>query len=346
MIASLAGQPQREVDRLRIMVAAGLGEVAPGGDAQPRGQRLQHDRHQVRDQDDAQQGVAELANRRRGRWPSCPGPCSRPRPCSRARGRRGSGAASGPTPARARWHSTRRGWARHAHRGRSAMPPACGCLIGDFAIHRDAARRAGREIQFIANAMFQSKGVPRCGNLGAFRGSPFRRGRPTRVRSGMAKHEASPDCPGAGSDRRRPDRCRPACRKLPPGPRGAALGTGRGLRRADLGPDPRWRRSAAGRHRRAPGRRPADGGEDAQAAGEERTRRAEAVPRRVPDRRRTRRWPRRAARAIALVEAFLLALGIDADTARRDAEGIEHHVSRETLAAFARFVEAGAKKPS
>ena len=41
-----------------------------------------------------------------------------------------------------------------------------------------------------------------------------------------------------------------------------------------------------------------------------------------------------------IVEAFLLALGIDADTARRDAEGIEHHVSADTLAAFARFVEA------
>jgi len=40
-----------------------------------------------------------------------------------------------------------------------------------------------------------------------------------------------------------------------------------------------------------------------------------------------------------VVEAFLLALGIDPDTARRDAEGIEHHVSAETVAAFARFVE-------
>jgi DtxR family transcriptional regulator, manganese transport regulator len=38
-----------------------------------------------------------------------------------------------------------------------------------------------------------------------------------------------------------------------------------------------------------------------------------------------------------LVEAFLLALGVDAETARRDAEGIEHHVSDETLAAFERF---------
>jgi DtxR family manganese transport transcriptional regulator len=38
-----------------------------------------------------------------------------------------------------------------------------------------------------------------------------------------------------------------------------------------------------------------------------------------------------------IVEGFLLALGVDADTARRDAEGIEHHVSDQTLAAFARF---------
>lgn len=38
------------------------------------------------------------------------------------------------------------------------------------------------------------------------------------------------------------------------------------------------------------------------------------------------------------VERFLLALGIDIDTARRDAEGIEHHVSEATLAAFEAFV--------
>lgn len=40
-----------------------------------------------------------------------------------------------------------------------------------------------------------------------------------------------------------------------------------------------------------------------------------------------------------MVEQFLRALGIDADTARRDAEGIEHHVSEATLAAFAAFVK-------
>lgn len=37
-----------------------------------------------------------------------------------------------------------------------------------------------------------------------------------------------------------------------------------------------------------------------------------------------------------VVESFLLSLGVDADTARQDAEGIEHHVSAETLAAFRR----------
>lgn len=35
-----------------------------------------------------------------------------------------------------------------------------------------------------------------------------------------------------------------------------------------------------------------------------------------------------------VVEAFLLSLGVSAETARIDAEGIEHHVSGETLEAF------------
>lgn len=39
-----------------------------------------------------------------------------------------------------------------------------------------------------------------------------------------------------------------------------------------------------------------------------------------------------------VVERFLLALGIAPETARRDAEGLEHHVSAETLDAFAAFV--------
>ncbi len=39
-----------------------------------------------------------------------------------------------------------------------------------------------------------------------------------------------------------------------------------------------------------------------------------------------------------IVEGFLLALGISAETARIDSEGIEHHVSEETLKAMAKFV--------
>jgi DtxR family manganese transport transcriptional regulator len=39
-----------------------------------------------------------------------------------------------------------------------------------------------------------------------------------------------------------------------------------------------------------------------------------------------------------VVEAFLRALGISPETARLDAEGIEHHVSAETLRAFETFL--------
>jgi DtxR family manganese transport transcriptional regulator len=39
-----------------------------------------------------------------------------------------------------------------------------------------------------------------------------------------------------------------------------------------------------------------------------------------------------------VVREFLVALGVDAETADADAEGIEHHVSEATLAAFRRFV--------
>ncbi len=40
-----------------------------------------------------------------------------------------------------------------------------------------------------------------------------------------------------------------------------------------------------------------------------------------------------------IVHDFLLALNIDEETARLDAEGIEHHVSEETLKAFARLTQ-------
>jgi DtxR family transcriptional regulator, manganese transport regulator len=40
-----------------------------------------------------------------------------------------------------------------------------------------------------------------------------------------------------------------------------------------------------------------------------------------------------------IVLQFLLRLGLDADTAERDAEGIEHHVSKKTLMLFREFVD-------
>lgn len=43
----------------------------------------------------------------------------------------------------------------------------------------------------------------------------------------------------------------------------------------------------------------------------------------------------------ALVLSFLRALGVSEDTARDDAEGIEHHVSAETLEAMRRFLGHG-----
>lgn len=45
------------------------------------------------------------------------------------------------------------------------------------------------------------------------------------------------------------------------------------------------------------------------------------------------------ARRHEVVVRFLRALGISEPTAQADAEGIEHHVSGETLAAFARFTD-------
>lgn len=43
-----------------------------------------------------------------------------------------------------------------------------------------------------------------------------------------------------------------------------------------------------------------------------------------------------------VVKAFLVALGVDAVTAEADAEGIEHHVSDATLAAFRAFLKSEA----
>ena len=54
----LAEHPEDDGGRARVAVAAGLREIAAAGDAEARGERLQQDRHQVRDHDDAEQRVA------------------------------------------------------------------------------------------------------------------------------------------------------------------------------------------------------------------------------------------------------------------------------------------------
>ena len=51
-----------------------------------------------------------------------------------------------------------------------------------------------------------------------------------------------------------------------------------------------------------------------------------------------RRMAETARKRHQLVRDFLLRLGIDAETAEIDAEGIEHHTSKKTLAAFRRFL--------
>lgn len=42
-----------------------------------------------------------------------------------------------------------------------------------------------------------------------------------------------------------------------------------------------------------------------------------------------------------VVIRFLISLGVPSNVAESDAEGIEHHVSRETLAAFVKHLERG-----
>ena len=46
-----------------------------------------------------------------------------------------------------------------------------------------------------------------------------------------------------------------------------------------------------------------------------------------------------------VVLSFLLAIGVRASIAAADAEGIEHHVSEETLACFKKYVERNSVKP-
>ena len=45
-----------------------------------------------------------------------------------------------------------------------------------------------------------------------------------------------------------------------------------------------------------------------------------------------------------LVRDFLIALGVGREAAEQDAEGIEHHISAETLEAFRRFLKRGSAR--
>ena len=55
-----AGHPEKNGHAAGIVVAAGLGEIASGDDAEFRGEPLEKHRQEITDQDDAEKGVAEL----------------------------------------------------------------------------------------------------------------------------------------------------------------------------------------------------------------------------------------------------------------------------------------------
>ena len=52
-----------------------------------------------------------------------------------------------------------------------------------------------------------------------------------------------------------------------------------------------------------------------------------------------RELAQRCARRHAVVRDFLIAIGVDPETAEADAEGLEHHVSEETLTAFSNVIK-------
>ena len=59
-IAISQSDPEKDDGRLGIMIAAGLGQIAPGGDTELDAKMLQQDRHEIGDHDDAEQGVTKL----------------------------------------------------------------------------------------------------------------------------------------------------------------------------------------------------------------------------------------------------------------------------------------------
>ena len=119
----LAEHPEHEAHGARVVVAAGLRQVAPGRDAQLEGERLQQDRHQVGDQDDAQQRVAE----------------------PRAAGEVGGPVARVHVADRHHVARARRRRAPCARRRRRAGPGRCGATrAGSAACADSASRRAPR----------------------------------------------------------------------------------------------------------------------------------------------------------------------------------------------------------
>ena len=116
-----AEDPQDDRRPARVRIAARLREIAAAGDAQPRGERLQQDRHQVRQHDDAEQRVAE---------PRAAGDVGRPvarDPCSRRR--RGS-------PARRRPASSSR--SRRRREWRSCREPPAGSPVSGSQLGSDS----------------------------------------------------------------------------------------------------------------------------------------------------------------------------------------------------------------
>src|SRR3546814_5430001 len=99
-------------------------------------------------------------------------------------------------------------------------------------------RRPCGEGVVIASAIFRSKRHHDCGNL-TF---PAAHSAAASAQQDASRHAETQAIPAAA------DRRRPARRELPPGPRGASRGAGGGLRRTDLGPDPRRRREIGRAH--------------------------------------------------------------------------------------------------
>ncbi len=148
MIASSASAQRGQRHPAREGVAAGLRQILAGADRQPRAERLQDDRHDIGEQRDRKQRVAETGCRRPATSPSCRGPCSRRPRDSPAPGRSGNGARPICRPA-PEWSGTRRPAAacesRAARRGAGGLwcpwspTSSCQSLLAAEALTRHPA---------------------------------------------------------------------------------------------------------------------------------------------------------------------------------------------------------------